>query len=1692
MISHLQRQRENKENAQGKKGKKATAKKGTAKKGVAKKKKHRADTPLSSRSNSPDLPRLDYSPELGVAPLPHPEYSPELGESRSGQGRKKSSKHTSMKSPQKPPQHNTFTPGIDDNTFIDMKSFMDDDNKIEVEDEPLELEEWSGDDDVEEEEDEDDDDVEEEEEDDDDDVVEIEEDDDDDVVEVEEDDDDDVVEVEEDDDDDVVEVGSDGDPLQVDVDSTNMPREISNFSQIIMDRPPSFPVKSFHFFQAAINYIEEQPVPEGINTIEITQVPPGVDILTDEEDIDDDIIHDDYTDHTFLPQDVSGSIELHQYEENTDEASDSDQQQQQPQQHQQQQQPQPPPPKKLKTSDNNSVIWNRIHPTYHHLKYPTNGAAKRMDRLKLKLKGMSNIELFDLFITEELLERIGKETQLYASQNNNPNFRVTPDCLRNFLGILLYTGYHKLPSEHHYWSLDEDFDTPMIRNVMPRKRFMQMKRYLHFVNNKKASQNKTDKAFKLRPVLDYLNRKFKEFGIFSRELSIDKQVVKCYGKHGLKQFIRGKPICFGFKQWMLCCGNTGFCYQMNLYQGKDEMNTKDILEESLGSSVVVDMIQHLEIPSDHEIYVDDFFTSHKLLADMKHLGIRVTGTTRANRTTKCPLESDKDIKQKKYVVQVPVKIRRPVQNPNAARRRSVTLQYTLSHGQVSYSLCKMGFLSILGISEARVKMALVSMSSTGSPRGDQRGRHPPGVIVRREVINRVLQHIHSFPSVSSHYTRAKSPHMRYLEGHLNIKKMYRLYLLWMEEHYSDEMRVKLSFYHKKFRGLNLEFKPPMTDTCTRCDSFRLAIEKADPEAKAEFKESSKKHLDLARHGQHLMKGLGADINPRVRYVDVLQKYVTVRKPRQPYSFKDARQFAFRLNFCEGYQLAMDYGGPLGSVRLQKGNAGYRPSLFNLSKVTLPLKYPTVHTIDPCKIKHLEDFVDIMSVSQGTYLRYIIDQQKELSKDDTVEDEDEEDVDNDLDDHLDYDGADDSTLMTEERRVKRSLELAAVHPDHGHTSTAQGDSTVATEVTGVKRTLEYSNSQHEPAIIAPGESRSGQGRKKSSKHTSMKSPQKPPQHNSFTSGIDDKTCIDMKSFMDDDNEIEVKDEPLEMEKWSDDVKEEENEDDYDAVVKVGSDGDPLLVDVDSTNMPREISNFSQIIMDRPPSFPVKSFHFFQEAINYIEEQPVPEGINAIEITQVPPGVDILTDEEDIDDDIIHDDYTDHTFLPQVVSGSIELHQYEENTDEASDSDQQQQQPQQHQQQQQPQPPPPKKLKTSDNNSVIWNRIHPTYHHLKYPTNGAAKRMDRLKLKLKGMSNIELFDLFITEELLERIAKETQLYASQNNNPNFRVTPDCLRNFLGILLYTGYHKLPSEHHYWSLDEDFDTPMIRNVMPRKKFMQMKRYLHFVNNKKASQNKADKAFKLRPVLDYLNRKFKAFGIFSRELSIDKQVVKCYGKHGLKQFIRGKPICFGFKQWMLCCGNTGFCYQMNLYQGKDEMNTKDILEESLGSSVVVDMIQHLEIPSDHEIYVDDFFTSHKLLADMKHLGIRVTGTTRANRTTKCPLESDKDIKQKVRGEFDYRFDEKNEILFVKSHENNIVTIGSNHQSITPIGSAKQLCNKQKKMINITQPNLIVKYKKHMGGVEHLDCTKAQKTENENFTTPHCTKPNRTYNDRFT
>lgn len=238
--------------------------------------------------------------------------------------------------------------------------------------------------------------------------------------------------------------------------------------------------------------------------------------------------------------------------------------------------------------------------------------------------------------------------------------------------------------------------------------------------------------------------------------------------------------------------------------------------------------------------------------------------------------------------------------------------------------------------------------------------------------------------------------------------------------------------------------------------------------------------------------------------------------------------------------------------------------------------------------------------------------------------------------------------------------------------------------------------------------------------------------------------------------------------------------------------------------------------------------------------------------------------------------------------------------------------------------------------------------------------------------------------------------------------------------------------------------------------------NNEVLNEGNLRKSYKIQPLFDKLNANYVKFGVFSKNLCVDEQMVRYYGHHYLKQFIRGKPIRFGYKQWLLCCGRTGYCFIADLYEGK---KTKQPTNEvyTVGMSVVLQKVSVANTPQNHVFFCDNFFTSFDLVKVLTERNICYTGTPRMNRIKYCPLKSDKDMKKEDRGMLDFRFDEKNSIFAVTWKDDNNVKVLSNHEATEPMQSVTRWSSERKERVKVYQPKCIATYNKWMGGVDRMD-----------------------------
>lgn len=78
---------------------------------------------------------------------------------------------------------------------------------------------------------------------------------------------------------------------------------------------------------------------------------------------------------------------------------------------------------------------------------------------------------------------------------------------------------------------------------MRRDQFTQILKFIRWDDNK---IDKFDKAYKLRPFMNKLKKNFMKNFVPVQKIDFNESMIKYFVKHGYKQFIRGKPIRFGF------------------------------------------------------------------------------------------------------------------------------------------------------------------------------------------------------------------------------------------------------------------------------------------------------------------------------------------------------------------------------------------------------------------------------------------------------------------------------------------------------------------------------------------------------------------------------------------------------------------------------------------------------------------------------------------------------------------------------------------------------------------------------------------------------------------------------------------------------------------------------------------------------------------------------------------------------------------------------------------------------------------------------------------------------------------------------------------------------------------------------------------------------------------------------------------
>lgn len=173
--------------------------------------------------------------------------------------------------------------------------------------------------------------------------------------------------------------------------------------------------------------------------------------------------------------------------------------------------------------------------------------------------------LFQMFFDDDILQFIVDCTVQYARREKlEHSFDTNVDEIRTLFAILLISGYNYLPRRTMYWEVSPDCQNEAISSAISSNRFDELMRYLHLADNLRLDSS--DRFAKVRPLYNTLNERCLTFRPIEQYMSVDETMVPYFGRHPTKQFIRSKPVRFGYKLWSLATSGV-YVIQFEPYGG---------------------------------------------------------------------------------------------------------------------------------------------------------------------------------------------------------------------------------------------------------------------------------------------------------------------------------------------------------------------------------------------------------------------------------------------------------------------------------------------------------------------------------------------------------------------------------------------------------------------------------------------------------------------------------------------------------------------------------------------------------------------------------------------------------------------------------------------------------------------------------------------------------------------------------------------------------------------------------------------------------------------------------------------------------------------------------------------------------------------------------------------------------------------
>ena len=170
--------------------------------------------------------------------------------------------------------------------------------------------------------------------------------------------------------------------------------------------------------------------------------------------------------------------------------------------------------------------------------------------------------------------------------------------------------------------------------------------------------------------------------------------------------------------------------------------------------------------------------------------------------------------------------------------------------------------------------------------------------------------------------------------------------------------------------------------------------------------------------------------------------------------------------------------------------------------------------------------------------------------------------------------------------------------------------------------------------------------------------------------------------------------------------------------------------------------------------------------------------------------------------------------------------------------------------------------------------------------------------------------------------------------------------------------------------------------------------------------------------------------------------------------------------GVSGYVYTFEVDGEKGKTGPPDGWDapEKCGKSgfVVLRLIQKLE-EDKHKVFFDNFFSSPELMEYLARKGFWALATLNANRSRKCPLPSESELKKSGRGSSAQNVNKERSVVVTSWYDSRRVLMISNFIGKEPVGECTRYIRKEKATASVERPASVELYNNYMGGVDKSD-----------------------------